>query len=62
MYANDLDTAAEYIARVVEEILDSGSISQSYFMLSEYEQAKESLDSVKHLQDRFRASLKVVLP
>ena len=58
-YANDLDTAAEYVARIVEEISDSSSISQSFFLTSEFEQAKESLETVKLLQNRFRANLKV---
>ena len=59
VYANDLDTAAEYIARVVEELIDSDSLGQSYFLASEYAQAKEALESIKSLQDRFRANLKV---
>jgi hypothetical protein len=59
VHANNLDTAADYLGRVVEELLDSDSIGQSYFLNSEYTQAKDALESVKELQDRFRASLKV---
>lgn len=61
MYANDLATAADYIARVVEEIVESGSLSQSYFLNSEYEQAVSAIESIKALQDRYRASLKVCM-
>jgi len=61
IYANDLDTAAEYIVRVVEEISESGTLGQSYFLNSEYEQAKQALENMKHLQERFRGSLKAGL-
>lgn len=59
VYANDLDMAADYVSRLVDEIFESGSLSQSFFLTSEYETAKASLETVKALQDRFRASLKV---
>jgi hypothetical protein len=59
VYANDLATAADYIARVVEEIIESGSLTQSYFLTSEYDQAVSAIETVKSLQDRYRASLKV---
>lgn len=45
--------------RVVEEILESDTLGQSYFLNSEYELAKQALENMKHLQERFRGSLKV---
>lgn len=45
--------------RLVEEVIESDTLGQSYFLASEYDQAKEALESMKVLQERFRGSLKV---
>lgn len=58
VYANDLATAADYIGRVIEEIVESGSLSQSYFLNSELEQALGAIEGIKGLQQRYRSSLK----
>lgn len=59
VYANDLDTASDYIVRVVDELLESDALSQSYFIESELEMAKASLEGVKALQGTYRTALKV---
>lgn len=59
MYANDLDVAAEYLVRVTEEQLDRNVLGQSYFLDSEYEDARSALESILSLQERYRAILKV---
>lgn len=59
VYANDLDVAAEYILRVTEEQLDSNVLGQSYFLDTEYEEAREALESILNLQERYRTLLKV---
>ena len=59
VYANDLDTASDYIVRVVEELEDSDTLAQSYFLDAELDMAKSALEGVKALQGRYRANLKV---
>jgi hypothetical protein len=59
VYANDLDTAADYIARLVDDVVESESLEQSYFLRGEYQQAREAIEGTKTLQDKFRATLKV---
>lgn len=62
VYANDLDVAAEYLVRVTEEQLDRSVLGQSYFLDSEYEEARLGLESILSLQERYRAILKVCIP
>lgn len=59
IYANDLDTAAEYIGRVVDEITADPSLRTAFFLTTEYNEALASLQVVKQLQDHFRIVLKV---
>ena len=59
VYANDLDTAADYLARVVDEIVDGDALKQAFFRPSEFQTAVAALIDVKNTQDRFRATLKV---
>ncbi|GAA96628.1 hypothetical protein E5Q_03298 [Mixia osmundae IAM 14324] len=61
VYLNDLDQAGEYLGRIIDEMLERQgpeSLQQSFFVVSEFEQASDALLSIKSTDERFRATAK----
>ena len=59
IYLNNLDTAAEYAVRLVDEMLGGEVLQQSFFLETELERAKIAMLGVRGVEDKFRGVLKV---
>ncbi|KAM0754435.1 COG4-domain-containing protein [Meredithblackwellia eburnea MCA 4105] len=58
IYLNNLDTAAEYTVRLVEEILGGEALLQAFFVEDELERARIAIVGVRGVEDKFRGVLK----
>ena len=58
IYANDLDVSAEHVERLVQEVLGSDAITQS-FLDEEVDAAKDAIKSLESLAGKCRTILKV---
>ncbi|KAI5479668.1 hypothetical protein MNV49_003178 [Pseudohyphozyma bogoriensis] len=58
IYLNNLDTAAEYTVRLMDEMLSGDALNQTFFVESELERARIALVGVKGVEDKFRSVLK----
>lgn len=59
IYLNNLDTAAEYAVRLVDELLAGEALQQSFFLETELERARIAMLGVRGVEDKFRGVLKV---
>jgi len=58
IYLNNLDTAADYTARLIDELLAGEAVSSAFFLEGETERARLALYGVRGLEDKFRSVLK----
>jgi hypothetical protein len=56
---NNLDTAAEYTVRLIDEVLAGDVLHQAFFLDAEMERAKIAVLGVRGVEDKFRSTLKV---
>ncbi|KAK4058322.1 Golgi transport complex subunit 4 [Microbotryomycetes sp. JL221] len=61
VYLNNLDTAAEYAVRLVEEVLAGETLQDAFFLEPELERAKIAVLQLRGTEDKFRSVLKVGL-
>ncbi|KAM0788201.1 hypothetical protein ACM66B_001360 [Microbotryomycetes sp. NB124-2] len=61
VYLNNLDTAAEYAVRLVDEVLAGETLQDAFFLETELERAKIGILQVKSTEDKFRGVLKAGL-
>ncbi|KAK4703766.1 conserved oligomeric Golgi complex subunit 4, partial [Phenoliferia sp. Uapishka_3] len=61
VYLNNLDTAAEYTVRLVEEILSGEALNEAFFLGAELERARIAIVGVRGVEDKFRGVLKSAL-
>lgn len=59
VYLNNLDTASEYIVRLIDEMLAGESLQQAFFLEEEIESARIAIKGVRGVEDKFRGVLKV---
>lgn len=59
VYLNNLDVAAEYSVRLIDELLAGPTVEQGFFLPTEIERARIAVMSVRSIEERFRAVLKV---
>ncbi|KAL8286854.1 hypothetical protein RQP46_003860 [Phenoliferia psychrophenolica] len=60
-YLNNLDTAAEYTVRLVDELLAGEALHQAFFLASETERARIAIVGVRGVEDKCRGVLKAGL-
>lgn len=56
---NNLDVAAEYSVRLVDEVLAGQALDEAFFLPSEIDRARIALLSIRSVDERFRSVLKV---
>ncbi|GAA5976610.1 hypothetical protein JCM10908_005566 [Rhodotorula pacifica] len=61
VYLNDLDTAASYTTRLIDELVSSDSLVSAFFLNSEFERARTSLSLVRNSQEKFHGVVKAGL-
>ncbi|KAK4050105.1 Golgi transport complex subunit 4 [Microbotryomycetes sp. JL201] len=61
VYLNNLDTAAEYAVRLVDELLAGETLQDAFFLEAELERAKIAILQVRSTEDKFRSVLKAGL-
>ncbi|KAG0655450.1 hypothetical protein C6P46_000992, partial [Rhodotorula mucilaginosa] len=61
VYLNDLDTAASYTSRLIDELVSSDSLASAFFLNSEFERARNSLSLVRNSQEKFHSVVKAGL-
>lgn len=59
IYLNNLDTAAEYTVRLIDETLAAEQLENAFFRSKERERARIALVHVRGVEDKFRSVLKV---
>ena len=58
-YLNNLDTAAEYTVRLIDDMLAGEALHQAFFIDAEMERARIAVLGVRGAEDKFRGVLKV---
>lgn len=61
MYLNDLDTAASYTSRLVDELIASDAVASAFFLDREFERARTSLQLVRSSDEKFHLVAKAGL-
>lgn len=61
VYLNDLDTAASYTTRLIDELVSSDTLASAFFLNSEFERARTSLSLVRNSQEKFHSVVKAGL-
>lgn len=56
---NNLDIAAEYSVRLVDELLAGQTLDEAFFLPTEIDRSRIALLSIRSIEERFRSVLKV---